>query len=247
LFRSGAAVAGIGTDVPAALVHRAVTFPARSPGGETVAALRGGGTELVTGSFAGPLQVRLTGPQLSPPAFDPAGNVFVATNGPGGTRLVEVPESGRPREVGLPDYLATRRINAVAISRDGSRVALVVGPAGHAALEVGTLASQPSQPVLRDVTTIISAARAVAGVAWVGANQIVTTQRIAPGHRGVLETSCDGYQVTELPTAGAPPAPFEVAAAPGQRILIAAAGGIWSLSGNGWVRRASGAEPSYAG
>lgn len=245
LYTEGGATGGIGMAVPKALARQSVSFPARSADGTTVAALRAGA--LVIGPADGSLRPRLTGSRLSPPAFDPAGDVFVATAAGPGTRLVEVPVSGPPRDVGLPRYLSRQRIDALAISRDGSRVALVVGPPRHAALQVGTLSSQPSQPVVRDVSTIISPGHAVAGVAWLGANQIVTTERSGPGHRTVVEISCDGYQTTDLATAGAPPAPAEVAAAPGQRVLIAADGGIWALSGNGWVRRVAGDQPSYAG
>jgi hypothetical protein len=124
---------------------------------------------------------------------------------------------------------------------------MVVGPPGHAALEIGTISSLPDHPVINDVGPILPAAQAVAGVAWLSASEVVTTTRTQPGHRSVVQVSIDGYQEQVLPTAGAPPAPRQVAAAPGQRVLIAATGGIWALAGNAWVRRVSGADPSYAG
>lgn len=247
LFTRGGTAEVLGAVLPRAFQHQSISFPARSHDGATVAALRDHGRQLVEGTAAGPLRVRLTGSSLSPPAFDPTGDVFVAMSSATGTRLMEVAATGAPRAVALPRWLSGRQVDQVAISRDGVRVALVLGPVRHAALAIGTIASQPGHPVLRDVTTIIPAGNAVAGVAWLGANQVVTTERAGPGQRVVVEASCDGYQVTSLTTAGAPPAPTQVAAAPGQRILISAAGGIWALTGNGWVRRGTGRSPSYAG
>lgn len=247
LFVHGGEVGAIGSVPPAALAHRSLSSPTRSADGTAIAALEAGRTELVVGGVSGPLRVRLSAARISPPAFDPQGNVLVATAGPGGTRIVEVPPQRRPRQVSMPVGLRDEPIAQLAISRDGSRVAMVVGPPGARALDVATISSQPDHPTLHDVTTILPAAHDVSGVAWTDLGQIVTTLATTLGHRGVVETSSDGYQLQQLTTAGAPPAPRQVAAAPGQRILIAASGGIWALSGNGWVRRSSGRDPSYAG
>jgi hypothetical protein len=247
LTSRGGTVGALGTLVPPALVHRRVKEPARSADGAAVAAIRSGRRQLVVGGVNGPLRARVTATDLTAPAFDPAGDVFVAARTSHGQRILEVASAGRPRPVALPATLRGKQIDALTISRDGSRIALVVGPAGRAELEVGTISSLPDHPVIHDVWPVLTADRGVAGVAWLAANEVLTTARTQPGHRSVIQVSIDGYQQQVLPTAGAPPAPRQVAAAPGQRVLVAANGGIWSLAGTAWVRRANGTDPSYAG
>jgi hypothetical protein len=247
LMARGTSIGAIGTLVPPALAHHRLVAPARSADGAVVAALRPDRQQLLIGGVNGPLRVRVIAPGLSDPAFDPAGDVFVAVRTAFGERVLDVPATGRARQVVLPDSLRGNQIDALAISRDGSRIALVVGPPRHADLEIGTISSLPDHPVIHDVWPILTADHVVAGVAWIAANEVVTTTRTQPGHRSVIQVSIDGYQEQTLPTAGAPPAPNQVAAAPGQRVLISASGGIWSLTGNAWVRRASGSTPSYAG
>jgi hypothetical protein len=247
LIARGTSVGAIGTLVPPALSHRRLLAPARSADGAVVAALRPDRQQLLVGGLNGSLRVRVSAGALSDPTLDPAGDVFVAASTPFGERILDVPRAGRPRAVALPDALRGEHIDALAISRDGSRIALVVGPPRHANLEIGTISSLPDHPVIHDVWPITTADQGVAGIAWLAANEVVTTTRTQPGHRSVVEVSIDGYQQQILPTAGAPPAPDQVAAAPGQRVLISASGGVWSLAGNAWVRRASGSDPSYAG
>lgn len=237
----------IGTVVPSSLAGRHVTSPARSADGTTVAALRRDGRQLVVGGTAGPLRVRLSAARVSAPAFDPAGDVFVATTGVLGDRLLEVPPNAHPRAVALPEQLAGRPLDRVSLSRDGARIAMLVGPLRDPELVVGTISSQPGHLSVEDVATVIPAGSRLRGLAWLNASEIVTTERSGPGHRAVMEVSVDGYQVQSVVTAGAPPAPREVAAAPGQRLLISAADGVWVLSGNRWVRRSGGHDPSYAG
>ena len=247
LAAPGTASAAAISVVPPALTHQRIVAPARSADGGVVAGLRPGRQQLVVGGLTGPLRVRATAARLSAPAFDPAGDVFVAASSPIGEQIIEVPASGPARRVLLPAAVRGKLIDDLAISRDGSRIALVVGPPRDAALEVGTISSLPDHPTVHDLSPILPFARGVAGVAWLSASEIVTTARSQPGHRSVIDVSIDGYQQQVLPTAGAPPAPRQVAAAPGQRVLISANGGIWSLSGSAWARRVSGTDPSYAG
>ena len=89
--------------------------------------------------------------------------------------------------------------------------------------------------------------RDVAGVAWDSADQLVCTVAQSRGHRGVLQISIDGYQAVSLGSVGLTPAPDQVAAAPGDPLLAAGAGGIWTLNGRQWERVANGSDPSYPG
>ncbi|HEX3706199.1 MAG TPA: LpqB family beta-propeller domain-containing protein [Mycobacteriales bacterium] len=243
LVRAGSIV-GVATDVPRALRVTGLSAPVRSADGSLVAALRGdpASRELVTGTPTGALAVRLRVAHLTAPSFGPEDRVIVAS--PGAVYLV--PATGTPQRMKLPSSLAGETIRAVAMSRDGTRVALAVGR-GAASLVVATLAGTDGHPALSGARTVLSSAEQVSGVAWTAADQMVTTVRGHDGRRGVVEVGVDGYQALPLSELGLPADVDDVAASPGQLLLASGAGGTWQLVGHRWGRLSTGVEPSYAG
>jgi hypothetical protein len=242
-------VAGLGRPVPTSLAGRDLQQPAVSADGATVAALsrRGGRTTLFVGSSLGSVTARLSLGQLSAPAFDPEGNVLlVSGSGPQAT-VIMVPRHGQPRLVSVSPELQERGISQLAISRDGARIALVVGPVGQRSLVVAALSVAHNALVISGGQEVISRAQDAAGVAWAGANELVTTVRRGAQHRAVVETSVDGYRPHVVTSVGLPDVPIQVAAAPGQPLLAGAAGAIWSLADRQWHRVSTGSDPSYAG
>jgi hypothetical protein len=214
-----------------------------------VAALVGGSerASLVIGDSGGVLRPPFAAARFTAPTFDPAGDVFVVGTTGSQSRLAELARSGKLRLAVLPLAVRRQRITDIAISRDGSRIAMVVGPPDHAALLVGTIATLRDRPAIRGISVVVPAAQAVSGVAWAGADEIVTTVRRSADRRAVLTTAVDGYQPDELDLPGLPGDPTQVAAAPGRPLLAAADGEIWSLSGRRWIRASTGSDPSYLG
>jgi murein DD-endopeptidase MepM/ murein hydrolase activator NlpD len=182
---------------------------------------------------------------LSAPDFGPSGEVYVVRGaGFGATVFVLAPQ--RPaRRVGLPAIVRELGLSALAVSRDGSRVAMVVGPPGQRALMVAALSTRDRQPRISQPLVLVPSGRDVAGVAWGGASEILTTA-LAGGRRAVVRTDLDGYRVHAISDAGLLGNPFQVAAAPGQPILATAGGSVWSFSGERWRRVSTGRDPSYA-
>lgn len=235
--------------VPKALLRPSLSAPVFSAGGAQVAAVRSNAaaSTLLVGSALGPARPRLTATAIASPSFDLAGGVLaIAGTGPAAT-VERVPPTGEAQPVRVPADVLRRGISALSVSRDGARVAMVVGPPGAAALEVGALSAGHGETQISGVTTVIPAYRDVQGVAWANADRIVTTARRSAHRRVVVRTSIDGYRPRVLTSAGLPPRPTQVAAAPGQPPLATAAGAVWSLSGNGWTRLSTGGDPSYAG
>jgi hypothetical protein len=249
LASDGARVVGIGASVPLALVLGRLGAPRVSADGTIVAALRSSRarTTLLVGPASGPLRTRFTAASISGLSFDPAGDLLFATGAGAASRILEVPSSGALRRVLVPRSVRDRGISAVAVSRDGSRIALVVGPPGGAALVVGAVTVDHGVQSVVGTATVIPGADDVEGVAWAGANEIVTTVRESAQRRGVVETTVDGYQPRTLPRTGLPSEPSEVAAAPGQPILAVADGAVWRSVGSLWARVRTGTDPSYAG
>lgn len=241
-------VIGLGTTVPASLAHGPLEAPAISADGTIVAALRrqGGRTTLLAGSATGTLEVRLTGGAISSPAFDPQGDVVVVVGVGRQSRLIEVPPFGSTRHMSVPASIRSQGISAVSISRDGSRIAMVVGASGHGSLVVGALTEVHGGLAVANGSVIVPATSDVRGVAWAGANEIVTTVRRDADERAILETPVDGYAPRLARGVGLPNDPTQVAAAPDQPILAVANGTVWTLSSR-WQRVATGSDPSYAG
>jgi Lipoprotein LpqB beta-propeller domain/Sporulation and spore germination len=244
LVRDGAVV-GSGVGVPRSLRGPNLSDPLRSADGSLIAALRGSpaARELVTASATGPLTVRLRAAGLTAPSFGADDRLLVASP----DAVYSVPHTGSVQQVLLPDALAGKTIRAIAVSRDGTRVALVVGTAAAAALEVATLSVSTGHIALREPRVVLPASSAVSGVAWSDADDIVATVAGSRGDRGVVEVGVDGYQMQTLSAPGLPRDVDDVAASPGQQVLASAVGGTWQLVGHRWERLSTGVDPSYAG
>jgi hypothetical protein len=239
----------LGARLPAQFVGSGLAAPARSADGTVLAGLRLSVRKvtLMIGRSTGRLVARAGAATMTAPAFDPAGDVFVARSGSAGEQIVEYPVHGSPVPVAAPGWLRAEPVQAIALAPDGSRLAAVVGPVGRAALMVGTISSLPAHPVIHDLHTVVPGGRNGQGVSWAAADELVCTVGQADGRRGVLEVSVDGYRVAELGEVGLVPYPDQIAAAPSRRILASSGEGIWSLSGGQWTRIATGSQPSYAG
>jgi hypothetical protein len=243
-------ISGIGMTVPTSLNQRELAAAATSSDGMSVAVVRGppGNQTLLVGSAYGRLQAPFAASSFTPPAFDPAGDIFTVRGVAPQSTMEELTVDHKIHAVVLPPALRRERISALSVSDDGARIAMVVGPPDAGALYVGVLATIRSRPVIRSVELAVPASDAVSGVAWAGGNEIATTVRTSPSSRAVLTTSVDGYDTTVQPTSGLPALPTSVAAAPGEALLAGADGAVYSLSDGRWSRVIkSGIDPSYPG
>jgi hypothetical protein len=249
LLSAGGHVRGLGRSAPAALSGAHLYSPAVSAGGGEVLALRrtAGRTAIMMGSTIRRARPRLSGPGLSAPVFTPSGQVLAISGRGPGADIVEVSEQGPVRLVVLPSSVRAEGVSAVAVSRDGARVALVVGAPGQRSLLVGALSTRGGAPSISGPTVLLPGERDVRGVAWASATSLVTTVAVRHGRRAVVRTSIDGYRPHLLSRTGLPARPHQVAAAPGQPILATAGGSVWSLVGGRWQRASTGRDPSYAG
>ena len=248
LLVQGRHVVSLGGSAPGALRSSGLSAPARSADGSRVAALRVGGrrVRVLAGPASGPLRVRWSALSATPPAFDPVGDVLVAGATRSGTQLVVITRRG-VRPVILPRGFRHLPLTRVAVSPDGARLAFVAGPPGRQAVEVGALSTDSDRPAVAAVRTIVPAGQDAAGLAWAGSDSLVTTVRTDRHHRGILEVGVDGYQPRFVSGAGLPADPTDVAAAPGERVVAEAQGGLWVQSSRGWQRLSTGTDPSYAG
>ena len=161
------------------------------------------------------------------------------------TTVVRVPAGGSPQPVNAPTLPGQGRATALQLSPDGVRAALVVNAADGSSLLVGTVVRSDDGPVaLRDLREIAPALTGVTDVAWRDAGTLVVLAA-AGGEDGTVpyEVGVDGWELTEVPTAGLPSQPTAVGAAPGQQPLVSAGGSVWVLAGGTWVTLVRGQQP----
>jgi hypothetical protein len=238
-------VIGLGTPVPAALRGDRLLAVARSADGRIVAAVDDAGAShhLLVGMASSPkLRDRLHDVAIASPTFGPNDEVIAATSS--GVVYAIAAEGGK-RRIALPAGVRGR-IRDISVSRDGTRVAMVVSTVTGNELDLATVVASDNKLSFRNRRVVVPASSDVSGVAWADADELVTTVSLRGG-RTVETVGTNGYQVHDLSGPGLPDNVDEVAAAPGERVLAAGSDGTWQLVGSRWRRASEGAAPAYAG
>jgi hypothetical protein len=240
---------GFRRSVPSSLSRGGLDAATMSADGTEVAALRThhGRVSLVAGTAVGGVRRRLTSTSMSPPAFEPDDDVLTVAGSGASAVVEEIPSVGPPQRVSVPAALRAKGITDIAMSRDGTRVAMTVGPAGASEIVMTAASVARGRLTLRRPRLVVPAVRDAEGLAWAGPDELVTTVLDSPGHRAVAESTVDGYRLHLVSTSGLPRQPTQVAAAPGQPVLAVAAGSVWLLADRSWQRIAHGDSASYAG
>ena len=219
-----------------------------SPNGTMMAVVRGTrtGQALLVGSVNGPLRVSLTATSMTPPTFSPTGDVMtVATTA--GRRHVYVVLRGthNATEVAADARLLAQPVRELRISRDGSRVAAVVGAGGNRLL-IGRLSGSGGGVSVGGFRDIGVGLTDVRGLSWVDGNDVAVTAGVS-GRRLLVITDVDGYNVRTPSLNVVRGDPVDVAAAPGQPLFILTGSGLLYGDIDGWQRvgPAGASAPNY--
>ncbi|MFF3749951.1 LpqB family beta-propeller domain-containing protein [Streptomyces sp. NPDC002018] len=154
---------------------------------------------LSDGELGDPL-VESKGPRpqdrLSAPSWDGHGDLWIADRDPGQPRLLRFPEgTGPPRPV-VVDGLEGARIEALRVSADGVRIALLLAKDGRITLQIGRVERhgsgagpevsvgglQPAAPQMESVTA----------VSWAGPSRLVVVGKESGGVEQVRYIQTDG-------------------------------------------------------
>jgi hypothetical protein len=249
LFVRGRRIGALGEPVPAALAgETGLSAPALSANGTAAAALRhrGANLQLLVGPSVGELSVRLSSPEITAPSFDPAGDVVVAADTGTGRAIMEYSGAGKQAEIEAPSSVLGHHISDLAVSPDGTRIAMIIGAPGPLRLVVGLITVMRGRLQLVGVQPVVNVGFAVRGLAWDGPGELVTTM-LSDGQRVVVGSDIIGYDTQELSPLRLPGRPVQVADAPGEHAFAVAGGGLYRLSGTRWRRVSTGVDPSYAG
>ena len=201
------------------------------------------GATLFAGPYSGELAPVLSGSTLSAPTVAaPRAEAWVVRNG---TDVVRVPAGGSAQAVSAPTLAGLGEAEALRLSPDGVRAALVIEGPGGLSLFIGTVVRSEDGVVdLRDLHEIAPELSQVSDVTWRDSGNLYvlaidpSEDRIVPYQVGV-----DGWGLTDVPTAGLPAQADSIAAAPTRQPLVSAGSTIWQLAGGTWVTLVRGQEP----
>ena len=225
------------------LADAAVSVDARSGQLSFLVGVRSdaGGATLLAGSYSGELAPVLSAARLSSPTVAATrSEVWVVRDG---TSVVRVQASGSPQAVAAPTLPGLGVADALRLSPDGVRAALVLEGPGGRTLYMGTVVrAEDGSVALRDFRAIAPELSQVVDVAWRDSGHLLVLAgdegRVLPYTVGL-----DGWGLAEVPTAGLPSQPQSIAGAPSRQPLVSAGGTIWQLTGGTWVTLVRGREP----
>ena len=216
--------------------------------GSTIAGIRARqhSKSLVLGARGHNPVVALTADALTPPTFDPSGAAYSVVTRGGVRSIGMVSPDGAVQRVTVDPLLVARPVQRLRLSRDGARVAAVVGRRGHGRLLVGRVTVTRAGIQFSAFRDVLPGVDDVRGVAWDGGDQLVVTAADPGGGRQVLEVDVDGYGTQTIPTSSLSAQPVDLAKAPGQPLLVKAGGSVWRNNANGgWSRVGTGSQPVY--
>lgn len=222
-----------------AVAHDGVRFAAVGPGR--------GGVGLYVGSFGQRPVRRLVAQTLTRPTFDRPGNVYtVATRGLH-RWVAQVTPTGVLHTVTVDPAVLRQPVQELRLSRDGARVAVVIGATGAGRLLVGRVTTASGQLRFSDFRDVLPRVADIRGLTWDGADQLVVTAADAGGGRELVAVDVDGYSTRAISTVGLTAEPDDVAAAPRRPLVVAAGRSIWvDDPAGGWRRVSRGSMPVYA-
>ena len=201
-----------------------------------------GGATLLAGPYGGELAPVLSGARLSSPSVAATrSEAWVVRDG---ASVVRVRADGSPQAVAAPTLPGLGIAEALRLSPDAVRAALVLDGPGGRALYMGTVVrAEDGSVALRDLRAIAPELSQVVDVAWRDSGSLLVLAGDAREGTVPYTVGVDGWGLAELPTAGLPSPPQSIAAAPSRQPLVSAGGTIWQLTGGTWVTLVRGQEP----
>ncbi len=185
-----------------------------------------------------------TGVDLGPICWDRAGFVWVVDHAGGGSRVLVVEPGGESVPVRTPDALTTQDIEDLAVSPDGSRIAVAVG--GDVLVGIVVRETERAAARIDGLRRIQLDERTVTRVAWSGLTELAVLVD-EPGQ--ATEPFRVGLGGSDLSPAGPVQDAVDLAAAPAQELAVSTAEDELSTQSATlrWVDVGAATAPAYPG
>ena len=159
--------------------------------------------------------------------------------------LTLAPEGGTTLTVPV-DGLPTKTVlESVAVSRDGTRAAMIVRRGPRSFVMLGVIVLREGTPSIQNPVRTENRLTAVSDVAWADDDRLAVVGAEGAASPQVYEIDLSRWQLRAL---GAPPEPLRVAAAPGAPIVVASGDGYLYAYVNGpWRQVVRATSPAYPG
>ena len=222
--------------------------PAVSLDARRIAGLSADRRQLYVGQFVagGTASVRYTGDDLSRPTWDATGNGSVWVADPG-TGLVHVTD-GRAEVVPVgfaPEGFVDADIVAAALSRDGTRMALLVRRGALIEPWLARIERNASSVAVSTPVRLDGQISDALDIAWADADTVVVLGTSGASALEVVTIDVGSPRVRRV---SAPDASVTtVAAAPGRLTLAGEANAVWRQSAPVWARMPDLSQPVYPG
>jgi hypothetical protein len=184
-----------------------------------------------------------TGDALARPSFDRSGGLWLVDRGRG-LRLVE---GGKVREVpvvGLPDDVVVGDISAASVSRDGTRIALLVQRGSRVEPMVARVERAGDVVRVAAPRRVDSLLTDSLDLAWADSGTLVV---LGSSGTSSLEVWRFGVGTTSVRRVGAPEGAVTLAAGPSRSVLVGTADALYRASGQGWTLVGPATYPVYPG
>lgn len=181
------------------------------------------------GTEAGVAPVPLSGATMSRPTWNPTGTEVWTVVDSTTIARVTVDDTGniRPGQVNDDELAGHGPITDLRMSRDGMRVAAVVGGGLYTAVVVR---GADGEVAIRNVRRLRPDLGEVVAVDWRASEFVVVITR-TPEHL-VMQVSADGLWTQAIPSTNLTPPLTAIAAAPNRPLLVTDQGGVWSFAGS---------------
>jgi hypothetical protein len=186
---------------------------------------------------------RYIGTDLSAPSWDRLGAIWFVDRGRGLIRVRNGVAAPVP-VMGLPKGVRESDLADVAVSRDGTRMALLVRRGTRVEPLVARLENTEDSVRVSAPRRIESVITEAVDLAWQDADTLLVLGRSGASS---LEVVALGVGSSRVRRSGAPEGAVAIAAGPGRATLVGTAEDLYRNGGSTWTRLAPGTDPTYPG
>ncbi|HVE62367.1 MAG TPA: LpqB family beta-propeller domain-containing protein [Mycobacteriales bacterium] len=203
---------------------------------------RDGADSLLVGALSGDLPTRLVGPRISSPTWEAGGErAWVLRETSRGAELLSVPVTEGPGVQRVRVGAGPGVLESVALSPDGTRIAVVLRRAATRTAWVGRVERARGEVAVAGFRAVRPGLAGVSGISWETSTRLVVAAAAA-----ISRVEVDGFGFAPVPVDGLPASPVgRVVGGSAVDLVAEVSGRLWRRNA-GWQLIGVGISPAYA-